>query len=140
MSQTPIFASPPDPGSSWNLWIRQALAIVRLEWFRTLIGRRSLPVWGFAGLPVLFFLIRMIAPIEDREDIATAVLAFAKIHNVLIVRLIVFLSCILVFTNVFRGEMVHQTLHYYFLAPIRRDVLVAGKFVAGWAASSCCWS
>lgn len=136
MSPTSGFDPPPDPGTSWPLWIRQVVAIVRLEWFRTLIGRRSLPVWLFAGLPVLFFLLRMIAPIEDREDIASAVLAFAKIHNLLIVRLVAFVSCLLVCTNLFRGEMVHQTLHYYFLAPVRRSVLVAGKFVGGLVATA----
>jgi ABC-type transport system involved in multi-copper enzyme maturation permease subunit len=136
MSQTPDFAAPPDPGSSWPLWSRQVIAIVRLEWFRTLIGRRSLPVWLFAGLPVLFFLLRMVAPIQDREDIASAVLAFAKIHNLLIVRLVTFVSCLLVCTNLFRGEMVHQTLHYYFLVPVRRSVLVVGKFVGGLVATA----
>ena len=33
--------------------------------------------------------------------------------------------------NLFRGEMLDRSLHYYFLAPIRREVLLAGKFLAG---------
>ena len=33
--------------------------------------------------------------------------------------------------NLFRGEILDKTLHFYFLAPIRRDVLMVGKFLAG---------
>ena len=36
-----------------------------------------------------------------------------------------------VFTWLFRGEIVERTLHYQFLAPVRREVLVVGKFLAG---------
>jgi ABC-type transport system involved in multi-copper enzyme maturation permease subunit len=33
--------------------------------------------------------------------------------------------------NLFRGEMLEKSLHYYFLAPVRREVLVAGKYLSG---------
>jgi len=33
--------------------------------------------------------------------------------------------------NLFRGEILDKTLHFYFLAPIRREVLMVGKFLAG---------
>ena len=36
----------------------------------------------------------------------------------------------------FRGEMSNRTLHFWFLAPARRDVLLAGKYAAGLIASS----
>jgi ABC-type transport system involved in multi-copper enzyme maturation permease subunit len=36
-----------------------------------------------------------------------------------------------IFTWLFRGEMVERTLHYQFLVPVRREVLVVGKFFAG---------
>jgi ABC-type transport system involved in multi-copper enzyme maturation permease subunit len=36
-----------------------------------------------------------------------------------------------IFTWLFRGEMVEKTLHYQFLVPVRREVLVVGKFLAG---------
>jgi ABC-type transport system involved in multi-copper enzyme maturation permease subunit len=35
------------------------------------------------------------------------------------------------FTSLFRGEMLEKTLHYYFLTPIRREVLAAAKYAAG---------
>ena len=36
-----------------------------------------------------------------------------------------------IFSNLFRGEMLEKTLHYYFLTPMRREMLVAGKYLAG---------
>jgi ABC-type transport system involved in multi-copper enzyme maturation permease subunit len=33
--------------------------------------------------------------------------------------------------NLFRGEMLQKSLHYYLLAPIRREVLLVGKYLAG---------
>jgi len=36
-----------------------------------------------------------------------------------------------IFSNLFRGEMLEKTLHYYFLTPMRRELLVAGKYLAG---------
>ena len=38
--------------------------------------------------------------------------------------------------NLFRGEMMDKTLHFWFLAPARREVLLAGKYGAGLIASS----
>src|SRR5207244_1760902 len=37
--------------------------------------------------------------------------------------------------NLFRGEMLEKTLHYYFLTPMRRELLVAGKYLAGLASA-----
>jgi hypothetical protein len=36
----------------------------------------------------------------------------------------------------FRGEMSNRTLHFWFLAPARRDVLLAGKYASGLIASA----
>jgi ABC-type transport system involved in multi-copper enzyme maturation permease subunit len=37
--------------------------------------------------------------------------------------------------NLFRGEMLDKTLHFWFLSPARREVLLAGKYLAGLIAS-----
>lgn len=37
--------------------------------------------------------------------------------------------------NLFRGEVVDRSLHYYFLAPVRREVLLVGKYLSGLIAS-----
>jgi hypothetical protein len=38
--------------------------------------------------------------------------------------------------NLFRGEMLDKTLHYWFLIPARREVLLIGKYLAGLIAAS----
>ena len=42
-----------------------------------------------------------------------------------------FFGCVGIFTYLFRGEFVERSLHYYFLAPVRREVLVIAKYLAG---------
>src|SRR5262249_45935356 len=51
-------------------------------------------------------------------------------------RLAVFFGCLGIFMNLFRGEMLDKTLHYWFLAPARREVLLAGKYLAGLIAAA----
>jgi hypothetical protein len=56
---------------------------------------------------------------------------FAGVFQFFYVRLAIFFGCLGIFMNLFRGEILDKSLHFYFLAPIRRDVLMAGKFLAG---------
>jgi hypothetical protein len=56
---------------------------------------------------------------------------FAGIFQFFFLRLAVFFGCLGVFMNLFRGEVLDKSLHFYFLAPIRREVLMVGKFIAG---------
>jgi hypothetical protein len=66
---------------------------------------------------------------EDRE-------IFAAIFQYFYLRLAVFFGCLGIFMYLFRGEMSNRTLHFWFLAPARRDVLLAGKYGAGLIASA----
>src|SRR5262249_37430140 len=61
---------------------------------------------------------------------------FATSFQLFYLRLAVFFGCLGIFMNLFRGEVLDRSLHYYFLAPIRREVLLAGKFLAGVIATS----
>jgi ABC-type transport system involved in multi-copper enzyme maturation permease subunit len=56
---------------------------------------------------------------------------FAGVFQFFYLRLAIFFGCLGIFMNLFRGEILDKSLHFYFLAPIRRDVLMVGKFVAG---------
>ncbi len=56
---------------------------------------------------------------------------FAVIFQFFYLRLAIFFGCVFVFMNLFRGEILDKSLHYYFLAPVRREVVVVGKFGAG---------
>lgn len=56
---------------------------------------------------------------------------FAGVFQFFFLRLAVFFGCLGIFMNLFRGEILDRSLHFYFLAPIRREVLMVGKFLAG---------
>ncbi len=63
-------------------------------------------------------------------------ITFAGVFQFFFLRLAVFFGCLGIFMNLFRGEILDRSLHFYFLAPIRRDVLMVGKFLAGLLATS----
>jgi ABC-type transport system involved in multi-copper enzyme maturation permease subunit len=62
--------------------------------------------------------------------------AFAGVFQFFYLRLAVFFGCLGIFMNLFRGEMLDKSLHYYLLSPIKREVLLAGKFLAGLVAAT----
>ena len=72
---------------------------------------------------------------EDRCNLEKDSAVFATVFQFFYLRLAVFFGCVGVFTNLFRGEMLDKSLHFYLLAPMRREVLLAGKFLTGLAAS-----
>jgi hypothetical protein len=61
---------------------------------------------------------------------------FAGIFQYFYLRLAIFFGCLGIFINLFRGEMSNRTLHFWLLAPARREVLLAGKYAAGLIASA----
>jgi hypothetical protein len=61
---------------------------------------------------------------------------FAGIFQQFYLRLAIFFGCLGIFMYLFRGEMSNRTLHFWFLAPARREVLLAGKYAAGLMASA----
>src|SRR5215469_14372442 len=74
--------------------------------------------------------------ISDGYDMGRDSIMFAGVFQFFFLRLAVFFGCLGIFMNLFRGEVLDRSLHFYFLAPIRREVLVAGKFLAGLVATS----
>lgn len=61
---------------------------------------------------------------------------FAGIFQYFYLRLAVFFGCLGLFMYLFSGEMSNRTLHYWFLAPAPREVVLAGKYAAGLIAST----
>jgi len=116
-----------------QLWPRQIAAIMRLELKKNFFGKRAVLVYLLALMPIgLLGLIVLINP-ADREwlDFNSYPKLFSVIYNVLILRTVVFFGCAWIFMNLFRGEMVDRSLHYYFLSAVHREVLIAGKYLSG---------
>jgi hypothetical protein len=61
---------------------------------------------------------------------------FAGVFQQFYLRLAIFFGCLGMFMYLFSGEMSSRTLHYWFLAPARREVLLAGKYAAGLIAAA----
>lgn len=72
---------------------------------------------------------------RTRDTVQTDVQIFATVFQFFFLRLAIFFGCVGIFTNLFRGELLDKSLHYYLLTPLRREVLAAGKFLAGLTAT-----
>jgi ABC-type transport system involved in multi-copper enzyme maturation permease subunit len=117
----------------------QLAAILRLEWKRTLFRRRALGVWALASLPPLLTISHSLVEISrggTGHSLPNDTAGFAVIFQLFYLRLAIFFGCVGIFSNLFRGEVLARTLHYYLLAPVRREVLLAGKYLAGLASAA----
>ncbi len=72
----------------------------------------------------------------DAADVGQATTVFAETYQAFILRLIVYLGCVEIFGNLIRREILDRSLHYYFLAPLKREVLAAAKYAAGLAVAA----
>jgi len=68
---------------------------------------------------------------RDPDTLTQSQLIFATSFQFYFLRLAIFFGCVGIFVNLFRGEMLDKSLHFYMLTPMRREVLLAGKYVAG---------
>jgi hypothetical protein len=117
-------------GSSLSLWLRQIGAIMRLDLKKNFFGKRSVLVYLLAAMPIgLLVLVEIINPLGRTSNQLFSI--YSIFYNSMILRTVVFFGCAWIFMNLFRGEIVDRSLHYYFLSAVRREVLVAGKYLSG---------
>src|SRR6266850_5005386 len=114
----------------WALWLRQTGAIFRLETSKNFFGRRAILIYLLALLPVFMLGMLALVTIPTRNFVNLSMI-FAWIYAGLILRTVVFFGCAWIFMNLFRGELVDRSLHYYFLSAVRREVLIVGKYLSG---------
>ncbi|MDQ2974380.1 MAG: hypothetical protein M3R69_03080 [Acidobacteriota bacterium] len=117
----------------WSLWFRQIRAIFRLEIEKNLFGRRSILLYLLALLPIvpLALLAPFTPPGREWQDFTQYNMIFAIYYGGLILRTVIFFGCAWIFMNLFRGDIIDRSLHFYFLSPVRREVLVVGKYLSG---------
>jgi ABC-type transport system involved in multi-copper enzyme maturation permease subunit len=119
---------------SASLWLRQIAAIMRLELKKNFFGKRSFLIYLLALMPIgLLLLVAIVQPSDkDWMDFASLPKIFsAFVYNAMILRTVIFFGCAWIFMNLFRGDIVDRSLHYYFLSSVRREVLIAGKYISG---------
>lgn len=119
--------------AAWGLWARQALAVARLELPRCVKGGRAAALYLLAAAPIgLMSLAAVAVALQSYEPSpAETEQGFAAVYAVFVLRWCVFFACVAVFLSLFRSEVVDGTLHYWLLAPVRREALVLGKYGAG---------
>ncbi|MEM8929935.1 MAG: hypothetical protein AAGE94_02105 [Acidobacteriota bacterium] len=118
------------PVLDWALIGRQIQGLFRLELGRQLFSRRALQLYLLAFVPV--FLVTLWAITEGSDDLSAPIEAspvFAVLFAVYL-RIPIFFGCLVLFMNLFRSEILERSLHYLFLTPVRREVVVAGKYIA----------
>jgi ABC-type Na+ efflux pump permease subunit len=113
----------------------QLRAVIVLELRRSFLGKQGVPVVLIALVPVaLFAAVQLIL----REPLLLGRIErdFASIFQYMVLQMTLFFACGWTFGNLVRGEILSKSLHHLFLCPIRRDVLVVGKYLAALAGTS----
>lgn len=130
---TDVMTTPAKGSMPWGLWLRQIRAIVRLELEKNFFSRRSLLIYLLAILPLFPLMILAVfqPPGDEWQDFNNYSKIYAVLYHGFILRTVVFFGCAWIFMNLFRGELVDRSLHYYFLSAVRREVLVVGKYLSG---------
>jgi ABC-type transport system involved in multi-copper enzyme maturation permease subunit len=125
-----------------QLWIRQIAAVLRLELKKTFLSKRGWWIYCLAAAPVAITVIhwlvmgRMMQNNRIGHHVGDDSIIFAAMFQFFYLRAVIFFGCMGVFSNLFRGEMLEKTLHYYYLTPMRRELLVIGKYLAGLSVSA----
>lgn len=118
------------------LWTRQLAAVFRLEWKKTFFSKRGWWIYCLALGPVAITLLHWLFELRhpaghSNHSLGDDSMAYAAMFQFFYLRGAIFFGCVGIFSNLFRAEMLEKTLHYYYLTPMRRELLVAGKYLAG---------
>jgi hypothetical protein len=118
-------------GLPWRLWWRQLGAVARLELRKSFVGRRALGLYLLALAAPAIMALRLLVPrsIDNPGDVGEATHLMAVLYQTLILRLAVFLGCVAIFGSLIRREVLDRSLHFYFLTPMRRELLVVAKYL-----------
>ncbi len=115
-----------------RVWRNQIWTIATSEVGRALFSRRSFAVYLLVAMPLALMLLRaLFMPSSLRANSTHAVTEFAEVFHIFFLRFVVFFANAMIFVRLFRGEILERSLHYTLLAPLRRDVLVIGKYLGG---------
>lgn len=121
--------------ANWSLWLRQIGAIFGMEIEKNFFSRRALLIYLIAFLPLFPLAVAALItpPGRQWQDFNQYSIVYAWMYNAFILRTLVFFGSAWIFMNLFRGELVDRSLHYYFLSAVRREVLVVSKYISGLA-------
>jgi len=129
----------PQLASGLPVWRRQLMTIFRIELIKAMFSRRAFSCYALISMPII---LMTVAAFDENRDGSNAFVTienarriFGYIFSTLIMGAVLFLGNASIFTTLFRGEMLDRSIHYYLLTPVRREVLVIGKYLAGLTAA-----
>ena len=120
-----------------QLWMRQISAVLRLEMKKNFFSKRGWWIYCLAAAPVFITLMHWLVMSRVRNAITNGhrlgddSIIFAGLFQFFYLRAVIFFGSMGIFSNLFRGEMLEKTLHYYYLTPMRRELLAIGKYLSG---------
>jgi ABC-type transport system involved in multi-copper enzyme maturation permease subunit len=115
----------------WGLWWIQAQRLTRIELRRNLFSWRASWIYFLAFIPTLIIFAHLLVDHHRGFAMNDDTNVLAGIIQLYYIRLGVFFGCLGIFSRLIRGEMIERSLHFYLLSPVRREVLLIAKFVAG---------
>jgi ABC-type transport system involved in multi-copper enzyme maturation permease subunit len=116
---------------SLGLWWLQGRRLIRIEVRRNLFAWRASWIYFLAFIPTVIILIHELFDRHRTSGIGEDTMVLAGIVQFYYIRLGVFFGCLGIFSRLIRGEMIERSIHFYLLSPVRREVLLLSKFVAG---------
>lgn len=118
-------------GQPWGLWWLQARRMVRIELRRNLFSWKAWWIYFLAFVPAAILLVHLLFERHPAFLLTEDTQVLAGIVQFYYIRLGVFFGCLSIFSRLVRGEMIERSLHFYLLAPVRREILLLAKFTAG---------
>lgn len=115
----------------WSLWWIQARRLIRIEVRRNLFSWRAGWIYFLAFIPTFILFIHFIVDTHHPSWMSDDTNVLANVVQLYYIRLGVFFGCLGIFSRLIRGEMIERSLHFYLLSPVRRELLLLCKFVAG---------
>jgi ABC-type transport system involved in multi-copper enzyme maturation permease subunit len=109
----------------------QARRIARIEVRRNLLTWKAAWIYFLAFAPTAIILIHFLFERHPQFALADDTNILAGIVQFYYIRLAIFFGCLGIFARLIRGEMIERSLHFYLLAPVRREVLLLAKFASG---------
>lgn len=119
----------------WGLWWLQARRLTRIEIRRNLFSRRAGWVYFLAFVPTFLFAVNAMFSRHEASSVEFDTGVLAGVVQFYYIRLGIFFGCLGIFSRLIRGEMIERSLHFYLLAPVRREILLLSKFAAGSASA-----
>ena len=123
----------PVVAGGWPLWRSQVLTILVRDLRNNFVTKRGFWIYLLALAPVALVWMHSVVAMQRgaRHDLIEDTRVLAFLFQMFLLRPAIFFGCVGIFVNLFRGEVIQKSLHYYLLAPVRREVLVAAKYLSG---------